>query len=147
MSASGWSDRILAFPRLISRRKERDHGDGPEAAANARIEYPTGDGKPVAETGLHVRELLGAFQLLDDHFASQPTVFVGANMFLYYVKGNRRKHISPDVFVTRGIAKEPRAIVTWSGKKGRPPISSSKSRPRARGARTKRRSSCSVATF
>ena len=51
--------------------------------------------------------VLGAFQLLDDHFASQPTVFVGANMFLYYVKGNRRKHISPDVFVTRGIAKEP----------------------------------------
>ena len=28
-------------------------------------------------------------------------------MFLYYVKGNRRKHISPDVMVTLGIAKEP----------------------------------------
>ena len=32
---------------------------------------------------------------------------MGANMFLYYVKGNRRKHISPDVMVTLGIAKEP----------------------------------------
>jgi Putative restriction endonuclease len=90
------------------REKERGHGDGPEAQRRTReIEYPSGDGKPVAETGRHVRELLGTFQLLDDHFAGRPHVFVGGNMFLFYVKGSRRKHISPDVMVTIGIPKEP----------------------------------------
>jgi Uma2 family endonuclease len=79
----------------------------PKAWRTREIEYPSGDGKPVAETALHVRELLGAIQLLDIHFADQPDVFVGGNNFLYYVKGNRRKHVSPDVMVTIGIPKLP----------------------------------------
>ncbi len=79
----------------------------PKQRRTREIEYPTGDGKPVAETGLHVRELLGTFETLDDHFAGQPNVFVGANMFLYYQKGNRRKHVTPDVMLTMGIPKEP----------------------------------------
>ena len=53
----------------------------PKQRRTREIEYPTGDGKPVAETGLHVRELLGTFETLDDHFAGHPNVFVGANMF------------------------------------------------------------------
>ena len=79
----------------------------PKAWRTREIEYPSGDGKPVAETALHVRELLGAIQLLDIHFTDQPDVFVGGNNFLYYVKGNRRKHVSPDVMVTIGIPKLP----------------------------------------
>ena len=79
----------------------------PKAWRTREIEYPSGDGKPVAETALHVRELLGAIQLLDIQFADQPDVFVGGNNFLYYVKGNRRKHVSPDVMVTIGIPKLP----------------------------------------
>ena len=79
----------------------------PNAWQTREIEYPSGDGKPVAETARHVRELLGAIQLLDIHFADQPDVFVGGNNFLYYVKGNRRKHVSPDVMVTIGIPKLP----------------------------------------
>ena len=108
----------------------------PKQRRTREIEYPTGDGKPVAETGLHVRELLGTFETLDDHFAGQPNVFVGANMFLYYQKGNRRKHVSPDVMLTMGIPKEPFAIVTCSGRRGRPPISSLRSRPRPPAAKT-----------
>jgi hypothetical protein len=58
-------------------------------------------------------------QVLDDHFAGQPNVFVGGNMFLYYEKGNRRKHISPDVMVTRGIPEEPPhdCYVAWAEEK------------------------------
>jgi Uma2 family endonuclease len=79
----------------------------PKQQRTREIEYPSGDGKPVAETGPHVRELLGTIQLLDDHFAGRPDVFVGGNMFLYYVEGNRRKHLAPDIMVTISIPKEP----------------------------------------
>ncbi len=85
--ASGLLPRSLPASPLL---RGRDPGNGPEAATNAEIEYPSDDGKPVAQTGLHVRDLQGAFQVLDDHFAGQPNVFVGANLFLYNVKGNRR---------------------------------------------------------
>ena len=33
----------------------------PKQERTREIEYPSGDGKPVAETELHVRELSGAF--------------------------------------------------------------------------------------
>ena len=79
----------------------------PKQRRRTKLSTPAGDGKPVAETGPHVRELLGTIQLLDDHFAGHPNVFVGGNMFLYYVQGNRRKHVSPDVMVTIGVPKEP----------------------------------------
>ncbi len=45
----------------------------PKQRRMREIEYPTGDGKPVAETGLHVAEVLGAFETLDDHFAGHRT--------------------------------------------------------------------------
>ena len=79
----------------------------PNAWQTREIEYPSGDGKRVAETGLHVRQLLGAIQLLDIHFADQPNVFVGGNNFLYHVKVNRRKRVTPDVMVTIGIPNLP----------------------------------------
>ena len=60
----------------------------------------------MAETVFCQGELLGAIQLFGIHFAGVD-VFVGGNNFLYYVKGNRRKHVSPDVMVTIGILKLP----------------------------------------
>jgi hypothetical protein len=35
----------------------------PKQQRTREIEYPSGDGKPVAETGPHVRKLLGTIQL------------------------------------------------------------------------------------
>ncbi len=70
----------------------------PKQRRTREIEYPTGDGKPVAETGLHVRELLGTFETLDDHFAGHPNVFVGANMFEIPVRaGSVRRRFSSRV--------------------------------------------------
>lgn len=31
---------------------------------------------------------------------------MAANMFLYYVPGDRLKHVSPDLFVVHGVAKD-----------------------------------------
>ena len=41
-------------------------------------------------------------------------------MFLYYVRGDKRRHVSPDVFVVRGVSNRYRdAYFTWiEGGKG-----------------------------
>src|SRR3954463_2509752 len=44
---------------------------------------------------------------LQDWFADDPRVYVTGNLLLYYERGNKRKHVSPDVFVVRGVPKLP----------------------------------------
>jgi Uma2 family endonuclease len=71
------------------------------------IEYPSGDGKPVAETEVHLRDMIDTIQVLDDQFVAQPNVYVGGNLLLYYEEGNPRKHVSPDVLVALDVPKRP----------------------------------------
>jgi hypothetical protein len=83
-------------------------------------DYPTGDGKPVGETPIHRDNLLYNVDLLRTHFATDLMTYVSGNMFLYYVEGDKRRHVSPDVFVVRGIPNLYRdAYFTWlEGGKG-----------------------------
>ena len=73
------------------------------------IDYPSGDGKPMAETELHLLDAVDrrAIQLLESCYATKPKVYVGGNLLLYYQEGNRRKHVAPDVLVALGVPKEP----------------------------------------
>src|SRR5688500_3114033 len=72
--------------------------------------YPDSDGKPVAETPLHLRVLMDVIDTLAKWFAS-PMIYVWANMFLYYVKGNPKKNVSPDVMVVKGVPRDrPRRV-------------------------------------
>ncbi|MHB1559410.1 MAG: Uma2 family endonuclease [Isosphaeraceae bacterium] len=71
------------------------------------IEYPTRDGKPMAETDLHRRDLTDTIQTLEDRFADRPRVYVSGNLMLCYEEGDRRKHVAPDVFVAFDVPKEP----------------------------------------
>jgi Uma2 family endonuclease len=74
--------------------------------AETEIEYPTGDGRPVGETPLHFKNITIAVQTLERHFEREPLVYVSGNMFVYYEKGNRYKHLSPDVLVALGVPKD-----------------------------------------
>jgi Uma2 family endonuclease len=76
--------------------------------ATREVEYPTGDGKPMAETDAHRDDMVDVIQMLRDHFADRPDVYVSGNLLMFYVEGDRRKHISPDVFVVRGVEKKDR---------------------------------------
>ena len=67
--------------------------------------YPDSDGQPMGETPRHVRTILDSYEILDYWFRDKHDVFVAANMFLYYVRGDPHKHVSPDVFVVKGIPK------------------------------------------
>lgn len=82
--------------------------------------YPESDGKPMAETERHFREILKNFNLLENHFAHIPDVYVLGDMMMYYEEGNPRKSISPDIFVAFGIGRKERRIYKiWE--EGKPP--------------------------
>jgi Uma2 family endonuclease len=79
------------------------------------IDYPDSDGKPMAETPRHCQNMTDSIEVLEVWFADDPKVYVSGNMSIYYERGNPRKHISPDVFVVRGVAKdkERRMYLVW----------------------------------
>jgi Uma2 family endonuclease len=87
----------------------RDHSD--------YTVYPDSDGKPMGETPIHIRNIRYAVEPLETWFADDPNVYIGANMFLYYAQNNPRRHVSPDLFVVKGVPRdtEPqrRSYRTW----------------------------------
>ena len=92
----------------------------PATPGSAEVTYPCSDGRPVGETPVHRDNLLLTIDVLRRWFASDPKVYVSGNMFLYYVEGDKRKHVSPDVFVVRGIPKDkPRKYyLLWEERRG-----------------------------
>jgi Uma2 family endonuclease len=86
------------------------------------IDYLDSDGQPMGETPRHVRVILDTYESLDVRYADRQDVFVAANMFVHYVRGDRTKHVSPDVFATFGIDKnkqpERRSYLLWEEGKG-----------------------------
>lgn len=78
------------------------------------IEYPTGDRKPMAETPVHRRNLTDTIEVLERRLADVEQVYISGNMLLYYEEGNRRRHVSPDVFVVFGVPRRERdCYKTW----------------------------------
>jgi Uma2 family endonuclease len=69
--------------------------------------YIESDGKPMGETQKHILNMRYLLEPLDQWFASDSMVYVAGNMFVHYEQGNRNRHLSPDVFVVRGVPKEP----------------------------------------
>ncbi|HWQ34546.1 MAG TPA: Uma2 family endonuclease [Blastocatellia bacterium] len=72
--------------------------------------YPERDGKPMAETDFHAQLLIDLRVTLDNYFRDQPDVYVSGNLLIYYVEGNPKKRVAPDVFVVRGVPKGQRRI-------------------------------------
>jgi Uma2 family endonuclease len=85
------------------------------------VDYPTSDGKPLAETQTHGQVLIDLITVLQDRFAVDPNVYVSGNLLLFYEEGNRRKHVSPDVFVAFGVPKLPPRDYYLLWKEGKAP--------------------------
>ncbi len=73
-----------------------------------RVEYPTSDGRPLAETELHGREIIALLLMLEQYFADRADVYVWGNNFIYYEEGNPRACFSPDCYVVFGVEKKER---------------------------------------
>jgi Putative restriction endonuclease len=76
--------------------------------------YPESDGQLVGETDVHRQLLMDLVFALSRHFADRPTTYVTGSLFLYYVKGNPRQVVCPDVCIAFDSTKRLRNIhQTW----------------------------------
>ncbi len=81
--------------------------------------YPTRDGKPVAETDLHRDIMVSLISMLKRHYERDPMIYVSGNLLIFYEPGNKRRHVAPDVFVVKGVAKKMRDnYLLWEEGKG-----------------------------
>lgn len=82
-------------------------------------DYPTRDGRPMAETDLHYLSITTARTTLEHLFADQPLTYVSGNLLLFYEPGNKRRHVAPDIFVVKGVPKGIRDnYLVWEEGKG-----------------------------
>lgn len=58
--------------------------------------YPESDGKPMAETDLHIDEIFRMRQILRAYFAEVLDVYVSGNLMMYYEEGTPSKAVSPE---------------------------------------------------
>jgi len=86
--------------------------NGKPPTANGRIQppndYPTSDGKPMAETEIHRGLMFALIDTLEKWFEADSSVCVSGNMLVFYEAGDKRKHVSPDVFVVPGVGNHQR---------------------------------------
>ncbi len=70
---------------------------------------PESDGKPMAETDKHRKQMIALLDALEEYFRPNPEIYVTGNIFFYYRnEAGERKSISPDIFVVRGVEKKDR---------------------------------------
>jgi len=74
------------------------------------VVYPESDGKPMGETEFHVTAIFHLMEVLRYYFRDNEDIYVIADMFLYYRKGNPRAQKAPDVMVIKGVEKKKRRI-------------------------------------
>ena len=74
----------------------------------AAVEYPCSDGIPMAETERHAMVTMDARVWHSGGTSGiARDVYVGVDMLLYYVEGDPKRSVAPDVFVVLGAPKLP----------------------------------------
>ncbi len=82
--------------------------------------YPESDGKPMADTDLHIKWILWTRQVLEWRFAQRSDVYISGNIMMYDIEGPLRTAVSPDILVSFGIGRKERRIYkVWEV--GKPP--------------------------
>ncbi len=74
------------------------------------IAYPESDGEPMAETDLHVDEILALIAMLKERYRNAQDVYVAGNNFIYYEEGDPTARFSPDVYVVFGVPNHLRRV-------------------------------------
>jgi Uma2 family endonuclease len=73
----------------------------------------------MAETDWHRDLMVRLIEILQFFYRLRPRVYVSGNLLVYYERGNRRRHVSPDVFVVRGVGNHQRPnYLLWEERKG-----------------------------
>ena len=89
--------------------------------APAEIEYPSADGKPVAESDFQLNSLTYARERLRIYFRDEckrNDVYVAGNLLIYYQEGNSGASVAPDVFAVIGVPNRDRSwYLLWQERK------------------------------
>ena len=87
--------------------------------AAVEVEYPSSDGKPLAENDAQLAAIVYGITVLRTHFAGRSDVYVSGDLLIYYEEGNPRVSVAPDVFVVFGVEDRMRmSYKVWEEGKG-----------------------------
>lgn len=68
-----------------------------------KVYYPDSADAPMPEYDGMRRQWMATETALRHHFRERPDVYVTSNLFIYYVEGDPKKRVAPDVFVVLGV--------------------------------------------
>ena len=68
------------------------------STSTEKINYPSSDGEPVAETYTHLYAILTTLEVLKQYLSNRQATVL-ANQFMYYNEGFPRMRVAPDVMV------------------------------------------------
>jgi len=74
------------------------------------IIYPESDGKPMAETDVHIELVISTRFTLKERYQHDPRAYVAGNLLVYYQKDNPKASLAPDAFVVFGVPNHERRI-------------------------------------
>ena len=87
--------------------------------AAVEVEYPSSDGKPLAENDAQHTAILYGMGALGVYYAGRNDVYVSGDLLIYYEEGNPRVSVAPDVFVVFGVEDRMRMnYKVWEEGKG-----------------------------
>ena len=87
--------------------------------AAVEVEYPSSDGKPLAENDAQLAAILYGMGALGVYYAGRSDVYVSGDLLIYYEEGNPRVSVAPDVFVVFGVEDRMRMnYKVWEEGKG-----------------------------
>lgn len=73
----------------------------------------------MAETEYHRNLMVELIEMLQHWFIQSPSIYVSGNMLVFYERGDKRKHLAPDVFVVTKTSRHERGnFLMWE--EGRP---------------------------
>ena len=83
------------------------------------VEYPDGDGRPMAENDAQLLAILYGIGALRVYYEARADVYVSGDLLMYYEEGNRKAVVAPDVFVVFGVEdRKRRHYLVWEEGKG-----------------------------
>lgn len=81
--------------------------------------YPTWAPEPMPETEWHRDLMWSLIHTLVWFYRDVPRVCASGNLLVFYQRGDRRRHVSPDVFVARDVEKREREnYLIWEEGRG-----------------------------
>src|SRR4051812_26005522 len=79
--------------------------------------YPSACKEPRIETDWHRDNMAALIEMLDAWYGGR--AYVSGHILVYYERGNKRRRLSPDVWLARGVENYPRPnYLVWEEARG-----------------------------